>query len=156
MPRINASLANTTIGFVILPKEDYEFSLSGPKLINRENDRGPVYGVMYMAKVTKGPQDYLGKQVPISLFLHSPEAAGMVKRFCMAALGFQLTEAGEQEYNAQYGSTDDSIDTDEGVDSPIGELWHKIGGSTVAASVDVKQQKNDATRTQNQFNWRPI
>lgn len=159
MPRFVPNLRDANAGVLVLEDGDYLFEIGQPKVFARQNrDGNDVYGVSYGLTVKEGPSN-VGKTVPVQCFLHTSGALDMSKRFALAALGYNPNDAtDEQRFNDSFPDEGEAfgIDTD---DNHAGEVWQKIGGANIEATV--KQQMSrpkdgSAPRLQNQFGWRPI
>lgn len=144
---------------VLLDDGDYTFACGQPKGFARQNKQGAeIYGVSYGLTVKEGDSN-IGKTVPVQCFLHTPGSLDMSKRFAMAALGYNPNDpTDEQRFNDAFPDSDDAfaVDTDENF---VGEVWQKVAGANVCATVKQQLSKpkdGSEPRMQNQFSWRPI
>lgn len=155
MPRYNPNLTTAQAGILILPKGDYEFGISDPKLFSRKSAgeggvERHVFGVQYNL-VVKTTGEYEGKTIPLQLYMHTENSFGMNKQFVMAALGSSINQ--EDEFNEKYADADWSIDTDE---NEMGDIWKNVGGNMISATADIVPDKRDVERKQQRWSWRPV
>lgn len=154
--RYNPNLTTASAGILMLQKGDYELKISQPKTFKRQKvengETKDIYGVQYSLTVENGDdQNVIGKNIPLSLYMHSEAAFGINKRFVMAALGFALDD--EESFNEKYADADWGIDPDSG---ELGDIWTQVAGNRVACTADIVPDKRDRSRQQQQFSWRPI
>jgi len=151
MPRYNYDPSTATAAQEIFPKDDYEISLGTPKSFIRQNQKGEdSYGVRFQLTIEDGA--YKGKHIPFTCYLHSEGAQSMTKRFQMAVMGCKSNQAGEAEFNEQFGPLDWSIDPEAGT---CGEGWSKMAGARVIATLDVGKNTQTGDQQQNFKSWRP-
>lgn len=147
---------------------DFEFKITDAKTFNRttkdqktQEDKD-VYGVQYtliIDKIEDAENEKLrGKTIPLQLYMHVEATEGLNKRFVMAALGFPANE--EDDFNAKYADAKWNYDTDgeviQGGPIPKDSIWAQIVGGRVSATCTVKPDRNDPTRKNQQFDWRPF
>lgn len=154
MPRFTPNMSKETAGVPVLAKDDYEFIIREGKPFARQNAKSEdVWGVMFIIECATDGQ-YKGKNIPISLYMHTENSGSLNKQFLMAALGFDNNPTGEDAFNAQYNDDDGyAVDTDNGI---LGEYWKSAIGKRVNASVSVVPQRDDPSQQQNRFKWRPF
>jgi hypothetical protein len=150
MPRYSVSSDKVNAGELILPKGEYSFSLGEPTLFHRTRDDGSeVYGVRYpFTIVSEGPHH--GQRIRNQdMYLHTPGAARMTKRFLMAALDFDAnSQVAEAEFNSQF--PDLGIDPDANY---MDEVFSRVTGKIVRAAVDVQENRIREGEMQNTFRW---
>lgn len=150
MPRYSTPTGKITAGELILPKGEYEFSVGEPTLFHRTRDDGSeVYGVRYpFTVISEG--EYQNQRIRNQdMYLHTPGAARMTKRFLMATLGFDTnSQVSEADFNSQYPDLD--IDPDANY---LAEAFSRVVGKTVKAAVDVQENKIREGEMQNSFRW---
>jgi hypothetical protein len=163
MPRFSPNMANESLS-ILLPRGEFEFSIGEGKPFSRNKEKDGVttvmWGVIYSLKVTgstnsdEDSKKFIGKNIPLSLYMHGENTGNLNKQFAMAGHGFTPTTASETEFNAKFPSDDDwYVDTEA---NAIGEGWKSLAGKRVRAIVDQKVNKNDATQMNNQFKWLPF
>lgn len=147
---------------------DFEFKVSDVKTFKRttqdqeSKEEKEVFGVQYsliIDKVMEAENSKLqGKTIPLQLYMHSEGAMGINKRFIMACLGFPLNE--EDNFNEKYAAANWRFDTDgevvAGGPVPKDSVYAECVGTRVSASCTIKPDKKDATRKNQQFDWRPF
>lgn len=132
--------------------------------INTKENKN-VFGVQYSLQVIEAEDEnekLKGKTIPLQLYMHTDGTEGINKRFLLASLGFALNE--EDAFNEKYGEDADyniGIEDDEKGEPKLGTLpadgiWKKVVGTAVRATCGMKQDKKDATRQNQQFDWKPF
>lgn len=137
----------------IFDKGELEFEIGKPKAFQREKKKGgESIGVRYRMTATEGADS--GKSGMYTCYTHSEGGLAFAKQFIMAALGFEVNQAGEKEFNAQYGKGADwSFDTENG---ECGELWDDVAGKRVMASVDIQANPETGEPGQQWTKFRPV
>lgn len=165
MPKYTPDLAKVQVGFLQLPKGDYEFSVNEVKDFARkrkEKDKATgqeievdIYGITYTLGIVSAEAEegkpFVGRTLPLSLYMHTDKTEGVNFSFAMAALGFPINEV--EAFKEKYSDADFSLDTD---NHEIGDFWKGIVGTRVAATADLKPQKDDTSKMNQQFSWRPV
>jgi len=159
MPRFTPNVAGANAAAILLEDGEYIFGIGQPKLFSRKNkDNADVYGVAYGVLVVEGPS-YIGKTIPQQMYLHTGGSLDMSKRFAMAALGYNPNDpSAEAEFNEKFNDVEQhfAIDTDSNF---IGEVWNRIAGTNVAATVKTalsKPKDGSEPRMQNNFTWKVV
>lgn len=158
MPRYEPNLTNTQAGIILLPKGDFDFKVNEVKTFSRISVdqqtqlQRDVFGIQYNLEVVSGSEaSFIGKTVPVQLYMHTEASLGINKRFIMAALGFAIYD--ESSFNEKYADADWSFDTEEG---EVGDIWRSVVGTRVNAATDIVPNKRNPNQQNQQFNWRPI
>lgn len=139
MPRYEHDPSTVSASLFVFPKDEYEFKVGRPRAFERTAAKGhQSYGVRFPLTCTQG--QYAGKKSVFSIYLHSDGAAGMGKRFEIAAAGYDVNDANEARYNDESKGKDFSYDTDNG---EVGSGWLEFEGTSVMCDVETTPQKND-------------
>lgn len=139
MPRYNHDPSLVSASLFVFPKDEYEFKIGRPRAFERTASKGhQSYGVRFPLTCTSGP--HAGKKSVFSIYLHSEGAAGMGKRFQIAAAGYDVNDRNEKLFDAENAGKDWSYDTDNG---DVGTGWLEYEGVSVVCDVDVQPQKDD-------------
>lgn len=154
MPSYNFDPRKHNAAPLLLPNDDYEFSIKSHKFTKsaQPNAEGIVpFGVMYVLEITQaGDPTLVGKSVSQTCWLHSEKSGSLVKQFMMAALGYPPNDpSSEGRFNEDFGDEDWSADSDAGT---MGSGWARLVGARIGASTTVTINKNNG-REQNNFRW---
>lgn len=150
MPRYATPTGKINAGELILSKGEYTFSIGEPTLFHRTRDDGSeVYGVRYPFTVTS-EGEHQGQRIRNQdMYLHTPGAARMTKRFLMSALGY---DANSQVKEAQFNSEFPELGIDPEANY-MDEVFSRVTGKTVKAAVDVQENRIREGEMQNTFRW---
>lgn len=153
MPRFEPDPSKVSATIDILDKDDYEFIIGTAKSFAAMNDNGSVknHGVRYPIEVAEGTSK--GKKQFQTCYQHTPGSEAFSKQFLMAAYGYDVTPAGEKEFDRDFAGKDWSYDTDSG---SVGEVWRGIEGKRVIGSADIGTNKNTGDPMQQFKAWRPL
>lgn len=146
MTRFEPNLAKAHAGFPMLPRGEYEFTITKATPFYRVKDDGSENGgcrvglrmdgaINADGSMNAGVED-AGEQVStLSLWIHTPKAFGMTKQFIMAALGYTIRE--EKKANKEYfEEADFSVDVEE--DQVVGGAsWQDLVGKTLRMTADI-------------------
>lgn len=145
------------MGIPVLPKGDYIFEVGeGKPFEDKRTDEATgeekvSAGVRYSLEIVEG-EDYVGKSIPLSVYVHSEAAYGMTKQFVAACLGYTVKTEGE--FNEKYA--DEEMWLVDPENNVLGDIWKKLQGARVAAAVTKKLNDKSPSGEQNQFRWKPI
>lgn len=160
MPTYKPDLSKVQLGFVQLPKDDYEFAVGEPKTFSRdrtEKDQSitKVFGIQYPIVVKEAASDenkqFIGRTLMQSLYFHTEKTESVNFAFAMACYGFGANEV--DAFREKFADADFSVDTDTG---DVGSFWKGIAGTRVSATADLKPRADDPSKNNQQFAWRPI
>ena len=160
MNRYNPNFRSANATVLILPKDDYSFSIGEVKPFKNDKtieggDTVEQHGVRTSLTVKGGEFD--GKSIPLSFYLNKEEGWGMSKQFIMAALGYPINKAGENKYNEDCDASPEAFDFSYDPDTnEIGAGWKKVQGAMVNAGVASKPNKNNAAQINQTFRWEPF
>lgn len=164
MGRYQPDLAKVQIGYLQLVKDDVEFAVGDVKGFSRKSKRKidgveqeiDVYGITYTLTLVKAEAaentPNIGRTLQHSLYFHTAETESINFSFAMSCLGFGVNEV--DAFKEKYGDADFTFDSDN--PSEIGQFWRDLVGTRVAATSDLKPRKDDATKMNQQFSWRPV
>lgn len=152
MPRYTVPSNSTTVGQLILDKDEYEFAIGTPDTflnLDRDTQEPRNWGVSYPLTIVGGNHD--GKSIGrLRFYLHSPGAVRMTKGFVMAALGYTQSQTDENKFNTDYPSLD--IDPDS---NDMAACFTRCEGKRIRAAVDVKPNAIREGEVQNTYRWFP-
>jgi hypothetical protein len=174
MPRYEPDLTQVTANIEVLPKGDYEFSISEPKSFekakkDREGNEIPdqkSVGIRYPIKVENVLSEGLdpnlvGKRQFASVYIHNEGGMQFAKRFLMSALGYggnsssERAEA-ERAFNEAYRGRDWSVDPESGA---VGDVWREAVGQRIVGSLNIQVQtmgQNVGEMQQTFDGWRTV
>lgn len=169
MPRMNFDPNKVSSGIPLLDAGDYQFLITDAQLFFRLSEQTDeqgnkvtkeVYGTRYPVKILSAPpgsEHFIGKSIPISLYMHTEGGDSMNKAFVMAAYGF--TQKDEMEFNEQYPAGDGWINSWASPNEPdsadlLADVWKGVAQRKVNAVVTVGQRKGTNDK-QNNFRWSP-
>lgn len=124
MPRYQPDPTKASFGFPLFQKGMYRLELGEPKSFAAKD--GSNYGVRVNGKVitSNDHPELVGKQFPISLYMHTEGAENYSKGVYAKALGCKT----DAEFNEKYGGEDWSFNTD---DASVGSGWHLLKGTVI-------------------------
>lgn len=157
-------------GIPLLDAGEYTFLITDAQLFFRVSEQTDdagnkvskeVYGTRYPVKVLEAPagsEHFIGKSIPISLYMHTEGGESMNKAFVMAAYGF--TQKNEMEFNEQYPAGDGWINSWTSPDEPdstdlLADVWKGVTARKVKAIVTIGKRKG-TNDSQNNFRWMPF
>ena len=157
MGRYNPNIMGSAATVLLLSKDTYQFVPSEPKTFKRTSTdpktkkEREIFGISYGLRVKGGQFD--GKTIPLQFYMHTEGGFGMAKQFIMACMGYEVTQEGEAQFNADHADADFSFDPDT---NEIGEYWKKPTGALVEADCDERANPNNLNQKNQTFKWRPV
>ncbi len=144
VPRYDHDPSTVSASIFIFPKGEYEFKVGRPKSFERTAAKGhQSYGIRFPIVCTSG--SHAGKKSVFSMYLHSEGAAGMGKRFQIAAAGYEVNDRNEKQFDQEAAGKDWSYDTDTG---EVGQGWLDYEGVTVVCDVEQQPSKDAEGKVQ--------
>jgi hypothetical protein len=158
LSKASAGIPQLTGDFEFAIKDAKQFYRKGEDRVTKEEKE--IYGVQYALQITKAEENekLLGKTIPLQLYFHTEGTEGINKRFVMAALGYALND--EDNFNEKYENANWSFITGDAPEAngklPEDSVWQQVVGGRVRATCGMKADKNDPSRQNQQFDWKPF
>lgn len=152
MPPFEFDPTKVAAVLTIFSKGEYEFLIGEPRSFQREagEDKHLSVGIRFPVQAeTDGKK---GRQL-YSLYLHSENASGFAKRFLMAALGYNLNDAGERKFDDDVKGSDWGYNPEVG---SCGDMWREVTGHRAIGEVDIQSNEKTGEPMQKWLGWRPI
>ncbi len=154
MPRFTPDPSEVRATTRIFERGEYEIAIGEayPFAYTRESDGKDIGGVRYALKMigkvnSKGKLDgeFEGEAVtPIRFYIHTTGAISMLKRFAMAALGYDANPATEETFNADVWNDADLSVEGEGDEVAGGSFFGSLSGQRVRMTLDQRIYEDQA------------
>ena len=106
---------------------------------------------MYQMVFAEG--EFKGKRNIFACYTGSEGGLSYAKRFLMAALGYEVSQSGEERFNQDFSGKDWDFDTTSG---ECGDMWHEPTGKRVLATTDVRDNPETGEQTLQWVSFRPV
>lgn len=140
----------------VFPKGDYEFSIGEPKAYQKTNAKGNLtkgvrWGLL-CERVVEGDPNMKGEKQFLNGYPSSgateTEGLAFIKRYIMAALGYQITVESEKQFNVDMAGKNWGLDYESGA---CGDMWRAMTGKRFIVTLDAQPNPEDPSQLQQKF-----